>query len=218
MMEPLPQPAPAAEQQLPLPEAEADGKSLFRELIETILLAIVIFLVVNGTTGRFRIEGDSMRPNMHDGQYVIVNRLAYAEVGPAEFGRPQRGDVVVFRYPMDPSRDFIKRVIGLPGERVEITGGAVKICQGQVGGGEACETLVEPYIQETWSLPPGTWTLGPNEYFVMGDNRRNSSDSHNWGPLNGDAIIGKAWVSYWPPSNWGTVPHYTFSGAEASQP
>jgi signal peptidase I len=119
---------------------------------------------------------------------------------------------------MDPSRDFIKRVIGLPGERVEITGSAVRVCQGQVGGTEHCETLVEPYIKESWSLQAGTWTLGPDEYFVMGDNRRNSSDSHNWGPLKGEAIIGKAWVSYWPPSNWGTVPHYTFSGAEASPP
>jgi signal peptidase I len=196
------------------PGAEAHEKPLFREIVETFLLATIIFLVVNGTTGRFRVEGESMEPNMHDGQYVIVNRLAYATIGSLELGEPERGDVVVFRFPRDPSRDFIKRVIGLPGERIEVANGRVRVCP---SSGAACEALAEPYIRQVPNYS-GVWTLGPDEFFVLGDNRNNSSDSHNWGPLTVEQIIGRAWVSYWPPPYWGEIPHYTYNGAEANTP
>lgn len=180
---------------------------MLREAAETLLLAAGIFLVVQTTTGRFRIDGESMEPSMHHGQYVLVNKLSY------RFHPPQRGEVIVFHfgYTPDPDpvrrlvhtwvgnseRDFIKRVIGLPGDTVEIGGGQVRV------NGMA---LSEPYI----SAPPdyaGTWTLGPSEYFVLGDNRNASDDSHIWGSLNADAIVGKAWFTYWPPDYWGPVVH-----------
>ena len=186
------QPAPLTDSQ---EEPSGQGWRLVREMLETIVLTVVIFLVVNTVTGRFRIEGQSMEPNLHDGQYLVINKLSY------KFHPPQRGDVVVFHYPKDPSRDFIKRVIGLPGERVEIRAGRVFI-NGR--------PLYEPYIASPATYS-GSWTLGPGEYFVLGDNRRNSSDSHNGWLLPRDQIVGKAWLSYWPPSHWGLVMHYRFS-------
>lgn len=167
--------------------------SLFREMVETILLAAIVFLLVNAATGRFRIDGSSMEPTLHNGEYVIINRLVY------KLHSPERGDVIVFR--RDGRRDYIKRVLGLPGETIEIRRGQVFI------NGQA---VPEPYLQErsTYSTEPRT--IGPDEYFVLGDNRNNSSDSHNWGTVPFDAIDGKAWIIYWPPQNWGTVPHYAY--------
>jgi len=168
---------------------------LIREVIETILLTAIIYAAVNFATGRFRVEGDSMQPNLHPEQYVLVDKVSY------RLGQPRRGDIVVFQYPLATERDFIKRVIGLPGETVTVSGGAVSI-NGQ--------PLTEPYI----AAPPtynNTWTLAPEEYFVLGDNRNNSSDSHNWGPLHRKYLIGRAIFVYWPPDGWGLVPHFTYA-------
>jgi signal peptidase I len=172
-------------------------RSLLREILETILLTAIIYAAVNFATGRFRVEGDSMQPTMHPDQYVLIDKISYM------LGEPQRGDVVVFHYPFDPQRDFIKRVIGLPGETIAIRGGVVHV-NGQ--------PLEEPYI----SGPPAyenTWTLGPEQYFVLGDNRNSSSDSHSWGPLDRQYLIGKAILVYWPPPMWGLVPHYSYASA-----
>jgi signal peptidase I len=180
-----------------VPLEPAPGKSLLREIIETILLTVIIYVAVNFATGRFRIEGSSMEPSMHPNQYVLVDKISYM------LGEPQRGDVVVFNYPLATERDFIKRVIGLPGETVSIEGGIVSV-DGQ--------PLEEPYI----SAPPmysNSWTLGADEYFVLGDNRNSSSDSHSWGPLNRQYLIGRAIFVYWPPTLWGLVPHYTYAEA-----
>ena len=163
--------------------------------MSTVLLTVLIYAGVNFATGRFRVEGDSMQPNLHPEQYVLVDKISY------RLGQPRRGDIVVFQYPLATERDFIKRVIGLPGETVTVPGGAVSI-NGQ--------PLNEPYI----AAPPAynnTWTLGPDQYFVLGDNRNNSSDSHNWGPLNRQYLIGRAVFVYWPPDGWGLVPHYTYA-------
>jgi hypothetical protein len=111
--------------------------------------------------------------------------------------------VVVFQYPQATDRDFIKRIIGLPGETVDIRGGLVYV-NGQ--------SLQEPYI----SAPPGyagTWILNADEYFVLGDNRNSSSDSHSWGPLQEHYLIGRAVLVYWPPQQWGLVPHYAYADA-----
>ena len=167
------------------------SSSLFREIVETLLLTVVIFVLVNTLTGRFRIDGSSMEPTLHDGGYVIVNRIVY------RLQAPQRGDIVVFR--RDGNREFIKRVIGLPGETVEVRGGHVYI------NGAA--------LQESYIAQPSVYSMEPRkiaagEYFVLGDNRNNSSDSHNWGTVALAAIDGKAWVTYWPPKDWGVVPHY----------
>jgi signal peptidase I len=165
---------------------------LIREIAETLLLTLFIFWIVNTATGRFRIEGYSMLPTLKEGEYVIIDKLSYY------LDDPQRGDIIVLHYPNDPSRDFIKRVIGVPGDHIEIGEGAVK-----VNG----VTLEEPYINAEPSYS-GTWDVPGASYFVLGDNRNNSSDSHSWSFLPRDDIVGKAWIIYWGPDNWGLVPHY----------
>jgi signal peptidase I len=170
------------------------GRSLLREILETILLTVIIFLVLNATTGRFQVRGSSMEPTLHDGQYMIISKLIYW-IHP-----PDRGDVIVFRPPNDPNDDYIKRIVGLPGEQVEIRNGEVSV-DGVF--------LEEPYITNP-GFYSGVWDLEDGEYFVLGDNRRNSSDSHTWGVFPGENIVGKAWLCYWPPEEWGLATHYTF--------
>jgi signal peptidase I len=165
---------------------------LVREIVETLLLTLFIFWIVNTATGRFRIEGHSMLPTLHEGEYVIIDKLSYY------LNEPERGDIIVLRFPNDRSRDFIKRIIGLPGDHIEIAEGLVS-----VNG----NTLTEPYI----NAPPtytGTWDVPSEQFFVLGDNRNNSSDSHNWSFLPADDVVGKAWLIYWGPESWGPVPHF----------
>lgn len=183
-----------------IPEEHISAKAFLREISETLLLTILIFWAVNAATGRFRIDGSSMEPNLHNGQYIIINKLMY------QLREPERGDIVVFQYPHDPSRDFIKRVIGLPGDEIKIERGSVRI-NGQ--------SVSEPYIVQLGAYS-GTWELNPGEYFVLGDNRNNSSDSHNWGILPGKNLIGKAWVVYWPIQDWGAVPHVSLDPGDGS--
>lgn len=173
--------------------------SALRELIETLILTLVIFLVIRFAVQNFRIEGFSMEPNFHDGQYLFVNKLVYM------LHPPERGDVVVFVPPNNNSRDFIKRVIGLPGDRIEIRSGVVFI------NGEA---LNEAYPLNPASYSTGSLVIPPDEYFVLGDNRNQSSDSHAWGTVSKKSIIGKAWVSYWPPQAMGLVPDYTYASGK----
>ena len=167
------------------------------ELLQTILIAGVLFLAVNLLTARIRVEGISMEPSLHDGQFVVVSRLAY------RWTTPQRGDIIVFHFPLDPERRFIKRVIGLPGETISAQGGELF-----VDG----ELIDEPYLTVTPRYS-GEWTLNPDEIFVLGDNRNNSSDSQNWGALSMDEIIGKAILVYWPPAEAGPIPHYDLAAA-----
>jgi signal peptidase I len=174
------------------------GRSLLREIVETVLLTAILFLIVNVTTGRFQVRGYSMEPALYDGQYLIVSKVIYW-IHP-----PERGDVIVFRPPNGSSEDYIKRVIGLPGETVEMRGGTVWI-----NG----STLEEPYIAAAGG-DSGPRTLGDGQYFVLGDNRNNSSDSRSWGVLPREDIIGKAWLCYWPPERWGLVAHYQFPVVE----
>ena len=165
---------------------------LIREIVETLLLTMFIFWIVNTATGRFRIEGYSMLPTLQEGEYVIIDKLSYY------LSDPERGDVIVLHFPNDRSRDFIKRVMGVPGDHIEIGDGQVRI-NGTV--------LDEPYINADPSYN-GTWDVPEDSYFVLGDNRNNSSDSHNWSFLPRDDVVGKAWVIYWGPENWGLVAHY----------
>jgi signal peptidase I len=174
-------------------------KAILREIVETAIMTAVIFLLVRVAFQNFRIEGHSMEANLHDGQFLIVNKLVYY-IHP-----PERGDVVVFHSPTNPRKDFIKRVVGLPGEEVEIKDGKVYI-----DGVRLEETYLSTLGNRSW----GPEVVGEFEYFVMGDNRSNSSDSRSWGMLDGNAIIGKAWVSYWPPQYLGPVPHYTYASVE----
>ena len=172
----------------------ARRSSLLREIVETALLTAIIFLIVNVTTSRFKIDGTSMEPNLHPDEYVIIDKVTYV------FGTPQRGDVVVFAAENEP-KDLIKRVIGLPGETIEVSGGMVYI-NGR--------PLDEPYIAPSNSTYPAR-TLSTDEYFVMGDNRGLSRDSRQFGPIHPSNIVGRAWIIYWPPSDWAFVPHYSYA-------
>lgn len=172
--------------------SQSSWKGTLREIAETIILTLVIFLLIRTVVQNFRVEGMSMEPNFHDGQFLLINKLAY------KLGDLERGDVIVFRYPRDPSRDFIKRVIGLPGETVEIINGQVYV-NGQLLG--------DDYHTNEAGYNSGAVTLGAEELFVLGDNRPNSSDSHSWGPLPRNLIIGRVVLSYWPPDEWGIINH-----------
>jgi signal peptidase I len=171
--------------------------AVLAEILQTALVAGLLFLAVNLVTARIRVEGSSMEPSLHDGEMVVVNRLAYRWSGPS------RGDIIVFRFPLDPSRRFIKRVIGLEGDQIEVRGGVVF-----VNG----IPLEEPYIAAAPRYD-GTWRVKPGKLFVLGDNRNNSSDSQNWGPLSLSDVIGKAVLVYWPLPDVGVIPHYSLVAA-----
>lgn len=167
------------------------AKSVLREVAETIILTVIIFLLIQTVVRNFRVVGTSMEPNLRDSQYLIVDKISY------RLGEPQPGDVIVFEPPNRPGEDYVKRVIGVPGDLVEIRNGQVFINNGP---------LDEPYIAYPASYSMSPRRVGPNELFVLGDNRNSSSDSHNWGMLSEDNLVGKAWISYWPPSRWGVIP------------
>jgi signal peptidase I len=209
-----PYPPPLAQEQPPKPAFGKRMRRVARELIETFVLALLIFLVVRSALQNFRVEGSSMDPVLHDGQYLIVNKAIYTRINlktisrflpfidPGDnpvhylFRRPRRGDVVVFRFPGNPERDFIKRIIGEPGDTVEIKDGTVYIDG---------SPLDEPYITSKPTYVYGPTVVPANQYFVLGDNRNNSYDSHVWGFLPEENIIGQAWLSYWPKDSWGLV-------------
>ncbi len=172
--------------------SQSNWKGALREIAETIILTLVIFLLIRTVVQNFRVEGMSMEPNFHDGQFLLINKLAY------RLGEPARGEVIVFRYPLDPSRDFIKRVIGLPGETVEIRNGQVLINN---------QPISDPATVNSAFYNMAPLTLGAEEMFVLGDNRPNSSDSHSWGTVPTDKVIGKVVLSYWPPPDWGLIRH-----------
>lgn len=172
-------------------EIQQPGEVVLREIIETLLLTFFIFWLVNGLVGRYRIDGTSMTPTLQDGQYLIIHNFSYY------FDEPNRGEIIVFHHP-NSDLNLIKRVIGLPGDEIEIVDGKVKV-NGMV--------LDEPYIK----APPtyqGTWTVPEDNYFVLGDNRNSSSDSHSWQYLPAENVVGKAIFIYWPFQDWGKVPHY----------
>jgi signal peptidase I len=193
--------------------ARRGGSQLVRELAETVILAIIIFLVVRAGVQNFQVEGSSMQPTLQDGLYLLVNKAVYFEINldtvhkflpfidPGDdptryvFRAPKRGDVIVFvapgQGPGQPERDFIKRIVAVPGETVEIHDGFVFI------NGEA---LDEPYVLEKANYPPfGPQVVPDGHYFVLGDNRNNSYDSHAWPDpwLPKENIIGMAWFTYW---------------------
>lgn len=183
-------PAPVERRQFRQPR-----RVFVREIIETLLLTMFIFWLVNSATGRYRVQGQSMLPTMKEGQYLIINKFAYY------LNNPQQGDIIVLHFPRDRSREYIKRVIGVPGDEVEISGGEVNI-NGVL--------LEEPYITDDPNYS-GSWEVPEDNFFVLGDNRNNSSDSHSWSFLPRSDIVGKAWVVYWPENEWQLVPHYNQS-------
>jgi signal peptidase I len=180
------------------PEKNRSGLGRFMiDLLETLILSVVLFVAINALSARIRVDGYSMEPTLHSGEFVIVNRLAY------KLGDPTISDVIVFHYPRDPQQEYIKRVIGLPGDHVRIADGQVYVND---------FPIEEPYI----TTPPAyqsDWTVPENSLFVLGDNRNNSSDSHTWGSVPMENVIGKAFFVYWPPENWGLVDKITSASA-----
>jgi len=170
-----------------------------RDIVETLVLAVVIFVLVNTLTSRYEVQSISMEPTLHEGQYLIVSKVAY------RWGEPERGDIVVLDPPEQRSAvPYIKRVVGLPGEHVVIRDGRVWIDD---------VALNEPYVSGP-TLYQDDVTLGTDEYLVLGDNRNNSSDSHVWGSLPAGNIVGKTIFRYWPLEKWGSMPHYGFPELE----
>ena len=170
-----------------------------REIVETIILTLLIFLVLRFAVQNYRVDGQSMEPSLHDQEYILVDKAAYL------FHPPERGDVIVFEYPRDIQIDYIKRIIAIPGDTISVVGQTVT-----VDG----VTLHEPYINKDDPfnpfLPFRNLVVGPGEYFVMGDNRGNSSDSREWGLVPRQNIIGKAALTYWPigENNFGLLPNF----------
>ena len=177
------------------------------ETVEVLALALLMFLFVRSIGQNFVVDGGSMEPTFHNGEMLIVNKLVYRSFdlswvsGTGEwhpFGQPTPGDVVVFRFPQDPRRDFIKRVIAVPGQTVEVRGGTVYI------DGKARS---EPYLDRPPMYEYGPVTVPAGQYFVLGDNRNNSYDSHSWGMLGESFMIGRAEVRYWPLDRAGRIEH-----------
>ena len=175
-------------------------KQFFLDLFETLLLAVVLYLGINAISARVRVDGFSMNPTLQDGEYVLVSKLSY------RLGEPQHGDIIVFKFPGDPPQDLIKRIVGLPGDVVDITGGTVRV-NGQI--------LTEPYIAAA-PVYRGHWEVPPGQLFVLGDNRNDSSDSHSWGLLPVENVIGKALLIYWPPPEWNMINHFELAVAAPS--
>ncbi len=174
---------------------------ILREAFEILVLAVVIWVAVNFTTARSVVNGSSMEPNLQHGQYLLVNRLSYL------WGSPQRGDIIVFHFPGNPDDNFVKRVIGLPGDQILMENNQVF-----VNG----ERLDESYLSEARRLDYRSYsvTVAEDSYFVLGDNRLSSHDSRSWGFLRPELIVGKAWFSYWPVSKVGVRVHYEYDQVE----
>lgn len=179
-------------------EPERVQSSFIAEIFKFAILALLIVVPFRMFIAQpFIVEGASMEPTFHTREYLIVDQLTY------RFDEPKRGDVVIFEFPKDPSKYFIKRVMGLPHETIEIEGTKVTVTTPE---GEEM-TLAEPYINDTNQKEDFvTVTLSDGEYFVMGDNRAESSDSRIWGPVPKDNIIGKALVRLLPISTIGLYP------------
>ena len=166
---------------------------LAREIIETVALALLIFLVIRFAVQNYLVDGLSMEPSLNNNEYVLVNKVAYL------FHAPERGDVIVFHWPVDTTKDLIKRVIGLPGDVITIDSKTVRV-DGVL--------LNEPYISAPANPSGEILRVPPNDYFVMGDNRIVSDDSRDWGYVPKDFIIGKAVLVYWPLNDWQLVNTY----------
>jgi signal peptidase I len=183
-------------------------RNLLREVVQTAVLMVVVFGGIRGLVQNFRVEGPSMQPTLSSGQFLWVNKAAYFELNQHYvFGGPQRGDIAVLVPPGDQENfDLIKRVIGLPGDRVLIKHGQVFI-----NG----EPLDEPYIrfQAGYDYPGDgrPLVIPEGQYFVLGDNRVNSRDSHLGWLVPAENLIGRAWLSYWPPAAWGVMPQVAYA-------
>ena len=178
-----------------------------RDIIEALVLAVVVFMLLQTTVRNFKVDGSSMDPTLEHGQYLLVNRLLYLRIDSERLSKiipfwestdqtshfalraPKRGEVIVFQFPRDPNKDFVKRVVGLPGEVIEMRDGRVYV-DGVV--------LEEPYLTAKDNSNKSEYQLKDGEYYVLGDNRSHSNDSRSWGPVPEANLRGKVWMVYWP--------------------
>ena len=185
-------------------------RAALREAIETLALAVFLVLVLQATVQNYRVEGPSMDPRLVNRDRVLVNKAVYTEIDAARvarfipgieaeegqlwhpFGLPTYGDVIVFRWPSDPSQNFVKRIIGMAGDSVRFQRGTVF-----VNG----VPLEESYVEHPSAETRNALTVPEDSYFVLGDNRIQSDDSRHWGAVPRENVIGKVWVAYWPLAN-----------------
>ena len=178
-----------------------------RDIFEALVLAVVVFLLLQATVRNFKVDGASMDPTLENGQYLLVNRLLYLQIDMERLSKivpfwqstdqsshfaihaPKRGEIIVFQFPRDPSKDFVKRVVGLPGEVIEMKDGRAYV-DGVV--------LDEPYLTAKDNSNKSPYRLEVGEYYVLGDNRNRSNDSRSWGPVPEANLKGKVWAVYWP--------------------
>ncbi|MEX0621716.1 MAG: signal peptidase I [Candidatus Woykebacteria bacterium] len=166
------------------------------DIIETVVVAAAIFVVVYlFLLQPHQVKGASMEPTFHDSEYILTDKVSY------RFSQPQRGDVVIFKAPTNPDVDFIKRIVALPGERLEIKNSTIIIYNDENPRGFTLSEpyeIMEPIVGGSYLREGKIIEIPENSYFVFGDNRTHSFDSREWGPLTKDKIIGKAWIRYWP--------------------
>lgn len=176
--------------------------AFFFDIIETVVVALALFVLVYLFAAQpHQVRGASMVPNFQNGEYILTDKITY------RFREPKRGDVVIFRAPKNQELDYIKRIIGLPGERIRIEKGVLYVDD---------KRLDEPYLPQG-ALYAGTFLqegqnipIPESEYFVLGDNRNHSSDSREWGPIQKKDIIGRAFLRYWPINQIGLIPRPTY--------
>ncbi|NWF64458.1 MAG: signal peptidase I [Chloroflexi bacterium] len=188
---------PLAEETRPA-EEKTNWKRFLLDIVETLVLAVILFVGINALSARVRVDGFSMLPTLEDGEFVLVSKLSYT------FGDFERGDIIVFHFPLNPEEELVKRIIGLPGDKVLVQSGQV-----YVNG----NLLDEPYIHAA-PLYSGEWIVTDGYLFVLGDNRNNSNDSKDWGLLPQENVVGKAVLIYWPPPMWGLLDHPEVSASQ----
>ncbi|MBO0779642.1 MAG: signal peptidase I [Ktedonobacteraceae bacterium] len=166
---------------------------LVRDIVELLALTIVIFLALRFTIQTYSVNDPGMTPALNQNSYILVNKVAYL------FHPPERSDVIVFHFPYDTTKVYIKRVIGIPGDKVSTDGSHVWVNGVQ---------LNEPYVNNPFNPSAREWTVPQDQYFVMGDNRQEGEDSRKWGTVPKNYIIGKATLVFWPSSQWRSIPNY----------
>lgn len=172
--------------------------AFFLDFVETVVMALAVFVIIYLFLFQpHQVKGSSMYPNFHNGEYILTDKISY------KLGNPQKGDVIIFKAPKNEEYDYIKRIIGLPGDTIEVLNSKIYLNQ---------QLLDEPFLPSDYITSGGTFlrpgltvTVPPDEFFVMGDNRSHSSDSREWGFVPKENIVGKAWIRYWPPARMGLV-------------
>ena len=186
-----------------------------REVVIAILIFVVVFAIVQISIGSYKVEMTSMDPTFKPNDCIMVDKLTY------RFRGPHRGEVVILWPPKErvsSTNPYIKRVIGLPGETVEIRQGLVYIKTNNSSEFRLLSEVLPGVSENPKSRNDGTWEIAKGQYFVLGDNRDDSSDSSVWGTVPRGNIIGKTWLRYWPFSRFGLSPHYSYKLVSTTEP